>query len=32
MPLFAIWLSLGALLPWDRLFPICPDTAVDRPR
>ena len=32
MPLSAIWLFLGALLSWDRLFPTRPDTAAARPR
>ncbi|MBV8077264.1 MAG: hypothetical protein JO284_12735 [Planctomycetaceae bacterium] len=32
MPLSSIWLFLGALLSWDRLFPTRPDTAAARPR
>ena len=32
MPLSAIWLFLGALLSWDRLFPTRPDTAAVRPQ
>lgn len=32
MPLSAIWLFLGALLSWDRLFPTRPDAAAARPR
>ncbi|HMB02930.1 MAG TPA: hypothetical protein VKP69_04210 [Isosphaeraceae bacterium] len=32
MPLSAIWLFLGALLSWDRLFPTRPDATAAPPR